>query len=98
MLLVCFVFSAFNTPQHTQIKTPPNRDPYSLGSYSYHPVGSDGLDDRAALAEPVSPVLFFAGEATDSSWPSTVHGAYQSGQAAAAKAAAANPQAGGVGT
>jgi monoamine oxidase len=56
-------------------------DPYSLGSYSFVPVnGSMDLYDE--MAEPEGR-LFFAGEHTNSSYPSTVHGAYLSGLRAA---------------
>jgi hypothetical protein len=58
------------------------QDPYALGSYSFMAVGSTPAD-TAALAAPVSNVLFWAGEATRRDYPSTVHGAYLSGQAAA---------------
>jgi monoamine oxidase len=54
------------------------RDPFSLGSYSYVPVGSS-FKAYDALAEPVANRLFFAGEATSSRYPATVHGAYLSG-------------------
>jgi polyamine oxidase len=53
-------------------------DPYSLGSYSYLAVGSDG-DDMSALAEPVDDRLLFAGEATFPRFFQTVHGAFMSG-------------------
>lgn len=68
------------------------QDKFSYGSYSYHAVGSKGLEDRAALAAPLAPVLYFAGEACDDKWPSTVHGAYRSGQTAAAAAVKDNPR------
>ena len=35
--------------------------------------------DRKTLAAPVADVLFFAGEATSSDYPATVHGAFLSG-------------------
>jgi monoamine oxidase len=57
-------------------------DPFSYGSYSYNGVGSSH-ESREALAEPIDGVLFFAGEATVSDFPSTVHGAYLSGVRAA---------------
>lgn len=58
-------------------------DPFARGSYSYLPPGvSPHL--RAALAEP-QPPLFFAGEATHENMSATVHGAYLSGQRAAAE-------------
>jgi polyamine oxidase len=53
-------------------------DPLALGSYSYLAVGASA-DDRAALAEPLGPRLTLAGEATSVRFPSTVHGAWQSG-------------------
>ena len=58
------------------------RDPWSAGSYSYVTVG--GLKARKALAKPIDGVLFFAGEATDSSGEATtVAGAIRSGIRAA---------------
>ncbi|MEI6234448.1 MAG: FAD-dependent oxidoreductase [Planctomycetota bacterium] len=54
-------------------------DPFSLGSYSYNAVNST-LDDNFELAQPVTNSLFFAGEATNERYPSTVHGAYLSGK------------------
>jgi len=53
-------------------------DPFSFGSYSAIPVGAK-KSDRATLAESISDRLFFAGEATSSQYPSTVHGAFLSG-------------------
>jgi len=58
------------------------RDPWSLGSYTYVAVG--GVKARKALARPLDGVLYFAGEATDSSGEgSTVAGAIMSGTRAA---------------
>lgn len=56
-------------------------DPYALGSYSYLATAATPADRRAlgAAARP----LFFAGEATSSTYPATVHGALLSGRAAA---------------
>ncbi len=56
-------------------------DPFAFGSYSAYAVGSTRAD-RVALAEPVGRV-FFAGEATEPDYASTVHGARFSGQRAA---------------
>ncbi len=53
------------------------RDPFTLGSYSYLPVGATARD-RDLLAEPME-TLFFAGEATHRDYPATVHGAFLSG-------------------
>ncbi len=57
------------------------KDPYSLGSYSFVPVNGS-LDFYDEIAEPEGR-FFFAGEHTNSSYPSTVHGAYLSGLHAA---------------
>jgi monoamine oxidase len=57
-------------------------DPFSLGAYSYIPVG--GIVAPMKLAEPVSDTLFFAGEATaDDGDLATVHGALKTGYRAA---------------
>ncbi len=57
-------------------------DPYARGSYSYLRVGSTPAD-RVALRLPIDNTLFFAGEATSSDYPATVHGALLSGRRAA---------------
>jgi monoamine oxidase len=57
-------------------------DVFTAGAYSAVPVGVDPAV-REDLAEPVGDSLFFAGEAAASDYPSTVHGAYLSGLAAA---------------
>lgn len=53
-------------------------DPFALGSYSHLSPGATA-DDYDALAKPVQNRLFFAGEATNSEYPATVHGAMLSG-------------------
>ncbi|MEM7310598.1 MAG: NAD(P)/FAD-dependent oxidoreductase [Planctomycetota bacterium] len=53
-------------------------DPWSLGSYSYLPIGASSADFRE-LAEPVDGRLLFAGEATEPLVYGTVHGALVSG-------------------
>lgn len=63
-------------------------DPFAGGSYSSLAPGATP-EDRDALAAPVLERLFFAGEATYARFPSTVHGAYLSGLAAAAALARA---------
>ncbi len=55
-----------------------SQDPFAFGSYSHIAVGGDS-GDRDILAEPIGDRLFFAGEATSSDYPATVHGAYLSG-------------------
>jgi monoamine oxidase len=62
-------------------------DPWTLGSYSFLPVGATPRD-RRALAAPIAERLFWAGEAVDADDPSTVHGALASGRRAAGEVAA----------
>jgi monoamine oxidase len=57
-------------------------DPFSLGSYSYNPLGTQG-NTRQLLAGPVQQKLFFAGEAAEPDYFGTAHGAYLSGLRAA---------------
>src|SRR5690606_11485453 len=57
-------------------------DPYSFGSVSYLPAGTDP-HERDTLAEPIMDRVFFAGEATDATNPGTVLGAVDSGHSAA---------------
>ncbi|MFT5452313.1 MAG: monoamine oxidase [Enterobacterales bacterium] len=54
-------------------------DPFSYGAYSYIPKGATAAM-RDDLAEPVNGKVLFAGEATNLQYPSTVHGAYLSGE------------------
>ena len=56
-------------------------DPYSEGSYSAALPGHQGA--RAELARPVHDRLFFAGEACEQEWATTVAGAWLSGLKAA---------------
>lgn len=57
-------------------------DPFSLGSYSYNPVGARP-NMRKVLAAPLKKMVFFAGEASDHDYFGTAHGAYLSGLRAA---------------
>jgi monoamine oxidase len=58
------------------------KDPFTLGAYSYIPVG--GIGAQAELAQPLEETLFFAGEATNTEGHhGTVHGAIASGLRAA---------------
>lgn len=67
-------------PQPTQyLVTRWGKDPFTRGAYSYIPVGSTGQQYKE-MSKPVGNQLFFAGEATSHKYPSTVHGAYISGQ------------------
>jgi monoamine oxidase len=57
-------------------------DPFSLGAYSY--VKTEGEGCQQTLGAPINEMLFFAGEATDTSGHNgTVHGAIASGKRAA---------------
>jgi len=61
-----------------------SRDPWSLGAYTYSPVGMGNA--RAILAAPLAETLYFAGEATVTNGHlATVHGAIESGYRAAAE-------------
>lgn len=55
-----------------------NRDPLTRGAYSY--VRPNGENAAEALAKPWQETLFFAGEALDQQYPSTVAGALGSGE------------------
>lgn len=57
-------------------------DPFSYGSYSFNAVGSTPAM-RKTLAAPLDQQVFFAGEATETDYFGTAHGAYLSGVAAA---------------
>ncbi|MDG2336329.1 MAG: FAD-dependent oxidoreductase [Myxococcota bacterium] len=59
-------------------------DPYIRGSYSFPAPGTrpGGTTMREVLAQPVGSELYFAGEATHNTAPSTVPGALQSGERA----------------
>ena len=70
-------------PPAGMVRTSWSTDPWTLGSYSYLPVGATP-QHRADLATPIDDRLFFAGEAVSADHPSTVHGARASGLAAAA--------------
>lgn len=63
-------------------------DPFARGSYSSLAVGASS-DDRDALTDPIGTRVALAGEATNRRHPSTVHGAWESGLAAAERLIAA---------
>jgi monoamine oxidase len=69
-----------------------NQDPFSLGSYSYVPVGSK-QSLRRQIGIPVENRVFFAGEATSQFFPATVHGAFLSGVRSAYEIMLANAKA-----
>ncbi len=69
-------------PPAGMIRSSWSTDPFTLGSYSYLPVGATPKL-RTTLSTPVNGRLFFAGEALDPDNPATVHGAAASGRMAA---------------
>lgn len=79
--------SDFRSTARPIAETAWRRDPFARGAYSHASPGCAG--DRARLAEPVDSRLFFAGEATSAHAFSTAHGAWETGERAAAEALAA---------
>jgi monoamine oxidase len=76
----------------SMIATRWNQDPFSLGAYSYVPVGMSSVQEiyetiedlRAPLCDEHGvPRVYFAGEHTSKYWFSFTHGAFSSGQIAA---------------
>ncbi len=63
------------------LRTNWSRDPYSLGAYSYVSKASPGTgqDDRATVEAPIGSQVFFAGEALNPLYQSSVHAAHESG-------------------
>ena len=59
-----------------------SRDPYAFGSYSYVAKGS-GDRDRVIASAPIAGRVYFAGEALNPKYQSTVHAAHESGLATA---------------
>jgi monoamine oxidase len=59
-------------------------DPYAKGAYSFIGVGASSKD-YDELAKSINNKVFFAGEATSSADPGTVHGAFTSGEREAKK-------------
>lgn len=80
------MFGASIPSPEAHVVTRWSSDPFSLGSYSYIPVGGSG-DDMDALAEPIGDRIYFAGEATSRSQYATVQGAFLSGFRAAGEIA-----------
>ena len=55
-------------------------DPFARGAYSYVAVGGSTEHSRRELAKPChDDAIFFCGEACDTMYPSTTHGAFRSG-------------------
>lgn len=67
-------------------------DPFARGAASYLPLGATSAD-RLALAAPMDGAVFFAGEATSSTHPATVHGAVESGRRAVSELVATGARA-----
>jgi len=62
-----------------------NADPYSQGAYSFMALGSSPRD-RDALREAMTGSMFWAGEASNTNYAATAHGAIASGWAAGEQA------------
>ncbi len=72
-----------NVPEPSKvIVTRWEKDEFSRGSYSFDTVGCT-QQHRADLSEPIDGEIFFAGEATDTIYPSTTQGALKTGERAA---------------
>ena len=84
------MFGAVPAPEETAV-TDWENDPYSLGSYSYIPVGA-GAEDMRRLSEPASDRLTLAGEVTVPDHYGTVQAAFTSGLRAAGAALGAQPE------
>ena len=65
-------------PLVAYLRTNWSQDPFAFGSYSYLAAGS-GNSDRLIVAEPIGDRVFFAGEALNANYQSSVHAAYDSG-------------------
>lgn len=72
------------------LRTNWSEDPFAFGSYSYR-AKAEQPDDRAALEAPLDGRVFFAGEAVNPGFQSTVHAAYLSGRRAAGQVAKHGP-------
>lgn len=73
------------------LRTSWGQDPYARGAYSYPSKDSPGTgeDDRATLRTPIDGRVFFAGEAVNPLYQSSVHAAYETGIRAADEVLAA---------
>lgn len=74
--------TGFPSPIAAQI-TRWSQDPFTLGSYSFHATGTSLSTRRALAGSDWDGRLVFAGEAAETRYPGTAHGAYLSGQTAA---------------
>ncbi|MEM6502072.1 MAG: FAD-dependent oxidoreductase [Cyanobacteria bacterium P01_C01_bin.89] len=73
---------ATSLPFRGYIRTNWSKDPFSCGSYSHIAKGSS-ISDVVTLGSPIGESVFFAGEAVNPNYQSTVHSAYESGISAA---------------
>jgi monoamine oxidase len=71
------------------VRTAWDVDPFALCSYSFLAVGASPADRRALTVPVHGDVLWLAGEHTSEDYPSTVRGAFESGQRAARSVVAA---------
>ncbi|MEM9246290.1 MAG: FAD-dependent oxidoreductase, partial [Cyanobacteria bacterium P01_F01_bin.153] len=69
---------ATSLPFRGYIRTNWSKDPFSCGSYSHIAKGSS-FADVVTLGSPIGESIFFAGEAVNPNYQSTVHSAYESG-------------------
>jgi monoamine oxidase len=81
------IFGRHVPPPSAAIVTRWRSDPFTLGAYSSIRPGGSGAD-YATLATPPGERLILAGEHTSRAYPATVHGAFLSGERAAADALA----------
>lgn len=72
------MFGASSPQPVAMVQTRWAADPFARGSYAFVPLGGRAVA-RKALSEPVAGRLYFAGEATSTEYPGTVHGAVLSG-------------------
>ena len=75
------------------LRTNWSQDPLAFGAYSYPSKESPGTgeSDRATVREPIDGQIFFAGEALNPLYQSSVHAAHESGLRAASSVLAAGP-------
>ena len=72
------ITSERQSPLKDYIRTNWSLDPFSYGSYSHLAKGS-GNTDRVILAKPLQDRVYFAGEALNPNYQSSVHAAHESG-------------------
>lgn len=84
LLAACGSDEASDTHKATvtgYLRTNWGQDPYARGSYSYVSRQSPGtgMEDRTVVEEPIGTQLYFAGEALNPIYQSSVHAAHESG-------------------